>query len=88
GKKGSVSELLKTLGSMTPEERQNKGAAINFLKNAVTESLTARKTTLRQEGIRPRSAGEERTGRLTSTVSAFSRESIAACRSVVLRAVS
>ena len=31
GKKGSVSELLKTLGSMSPEERQVKGPAINGL---------------------------------------------------------
>ena len=29
GKKGSVSELLKTLGTMSPEERQTRGAAIN-----------------------------------------------------------
>ena len=29
GKKGSVSELLKTLGAMTAEERQTKGPAIN-----------------------------------------------------------
>src|SRR5690606_10793911 len=35
GKKGSVSELLKTLGTMTPEERQTRGAAINALKNEV-----------------------------------------------------
>ena len=29
GKKGSVSEMLKTLGSMSAEERQVKGPAIN-----------------------------------------------------------
>ena len=40
GKKGSVSELLKTLGSMTPEERQTRGAAINALKNEITERST------------------------------------------------
>ncbi len=39
GKKGSVSELLKTLGTMTPEERQTRGAAINQLKNEVTDFL-------------------------------------------------
>ncbi|MNY57532.1 hypothetical protein D3C86_1937540 [compost metagenome] len=37
--------------------------------------------------MRPRSAGEERTGRETSTVSAFSRASIAASFNSVLRAV-
>ncbi len=29
GKKGSVSELLKTLGSMTPDERKERGPLIN-----------------------------------------------------------
>ena len=39
GKKGSVSEMLKTLGAMSAEERQVKGPAINGLKNRVTEAL-------------------------------------------------
>ncbi|RUY06402.1 hypothetical protein EOA25_16345, partial [Mesorhizobium sp. M2A.F.Ca.ET.040.01.1.1] len=43
GKKGSVSEMLKTLGAMSAEERQVKGPAINGLKNRVTEALTRRK---------------------------------------------
>ena len=47
GKKGSVSELLKTLGSMSPEERQVKGPAINGLKNRVTEAIAARKAELK-----------------------------------------
>ncbi|TIX64979.1 MAG: phenylalanine--tRNA ligase subunit alpha, partial [Mesorhizobium sp.] len=47
GKKGSVSEMLKTLGAMSAEERQVKGPAINGLKNRVTEALTARKAELK-----------------------------------------
>ncbi|TIX68376.1 MAG: phenylalanine--tRNA ligase subunit alpha, partial [Mesorhizobium sp.] len=47
GKKGSVSEMLKTLGAMSAEERQVKGPAINGLKNRVTEALTARKAGLK-----------------------------------------
>ncbi|RUV15554.1 MAG: phenylalanine--tRNA ligase subunit alpha, partial [Mesorhizobium sp.] len=47
GKKGSVSEMLKTLGAMSAEERQVKGPAINGLKNRVTEALTARKSELK-----------------------------------------
>jgi phenylalanyl-tRNA synthetase alpha chain len=46
GKKGSVSELLKGLGKMTPEERQQAGPAINGLRDRVTEAITARKTEL------------------------------------------
>ncbi|RCW23248.1 phenylalanyl-tRNA synthetase alpha subunit [Ciceribacter lividus] len=58
GKKGSISELLKTLGSMTPEERQTRGAAINALKNEVTEQITARKAELRDAAIAARLAAE------------------------------
>ena len=51
GKKGSISELLKTLGAMSPEERQTRGAAINVLKNEVTEQITIRKADLRDRAI-------------------------------------
>ncbi|RVD28318.1 phenylalanine--tRNA ligase subunit alpha, partial [Mesorhizobium sp. M4B.F.Ca.ET.017.02.2.1] len=58
GKKGSVSEMLKTLGAMTAEERQVKGPAINGLKNRVTEALTARKAELKDVAIAARLAAE------------------------------
>src|SRR6478609_8123085 len=35
GKQGSVSALLKTLGSMTPDERKEKGPLINGLRDRV-----------------------------------------------------
>ena len=35
GKSGSVSALLKTLGSMTPDERKVQGPAINGLRDRV-----------------------------------------------------
>ncbi|TIT73644.1 MAG: phenylalanine--tRNA ligase subunit alpha, partial [Mesorhizobium sp.] len=54
GKKGSVSEMLKTLGAMSAEERQVKGPAINGLKNRVTEALTARKAELKDVAIAAR----------------------------------
>jgi phenylalanyl-tRNA synthetase alpha chain len=46
GKKGSVSELLKTLGSMTPEERKTQGPRINGLRDRVTAAIAARKAAL------------------------------------------
>jgi phenylalanyl-tRNA synthetase alpha chain len=58
GKKGSVSEMLKTLGAMSAEERQVKGPAINGLKNRVTEALMARKAELRDAAITARLAAE------------------------------
>ncbi len=60
GKKGSVSELLKTLGSMSPEERQVMGPAINGLKNRVTEAAPpARKAELKDAAITARLAAEK-----------------------------
>ncbi len=46
GKKGSISELLKTLGTMSPEERKSKGPLINGLKDKVTQALLEKKTVL------------------------------------------
>ena len=58
GKKGSVSELLKTLGSMSPDERKTTGAAINALKDRVSEALAARKSILKEAAIEARLAHE------------------------------
>lgn len=59
GKKGSVSEILKTLGAMSAEERQVKGPAINGLKNRVTEALAQRKAELKDVAIAARLAAEK-----------------------------
>jgi phenylalanyl-tRNA synthetase alpha chain len=59
GKKGSVSEMLKTLGTMSPDERQVMGPAINGLKNRVTEALALRKAELREAAIAVRLAREK-----------------------------
>jgi phenylalanyl-tRNA synthetase alpha chain len=48
GKKGSVSELLKTLGTMTPDERKEKGPLINGLKDKVNEALNAKREELKR----------------------------------------
>src|SRR4029453_11026197 len=46
GKSGSVSALLKTLGSMTPEERKIQGPAINGLKDRLTAAIAEAKDKL------------------------------------------
>src|SRR5919205_3471793 len=51
GKKGSVSELLKTLGAMSPDERKEKGPAINGLKDRVNEAITARRAALKNAAL-------------------------------------
>jgi len=58
GKKGSVSELLKSLGAMDAEERRAAGAAINGLKDRVTAALSARRDGLRDQAIAARLAAE------------------------------
>jgi phenylalanyl-tRNA synthetase alpha chain len=58
GKKGSISELLKTLGTMSPDERQTRGAAINALKNEVTEAIAAAKAVLKDAAINARLKAE------------------------------
>ena len=56
GKQGWISQALKTLGKMSPEERQTMGPAINGLKNRVTDALTERRTALRDTAIEARLA--------------------------------
>jgi phenylalanyl-tRNA synthetase alpha chain len=46
GKQGAVTQLLKTLGGMTPEQRQSEGPRIHALRETVTEALADRKAAL------------------------------------------
>ncbi|WP_262298705.1 phenylalanine--tRNA ligase subunit alpha [Microvirga sesbaniae] len=58
GKKGSVSELLKTLGAMTPEERKEHGPLINGLRDKVQGAIVAKKETLAEAALEARLAAE------------------------------
>jgi phenylalanyl-tRNA synthetase alpha chain len=51
GKKGAISELLKTLGTMTPDERKEKGPIINGLKEKVNAAILAKRDALKREGM-------------------------------------
>ncbi len=46
GRNGSVSALLRTLGTMAPEARKEQGPLINGLKDRVTAAIAARKDAL------------------------------------------
>ena len=59
GKKGSVSELLKTLGGMSPDERKENGPAFNALRDRVTDAIAARKNELASAALNARLAGEK-----------------------------
>jgi phenylalanyl-tRNA synthetase alpha chain len=58
GKQGSISALLKTLGAMTPEERQVQGPQINGLREAVSNALAAKKAALESAQLNERLATE------------------------------
>src|SRR5262249_9761393 len=51
GKKGVISELLKTLGGMSPEERKHNGPLINALKDDVGPARAARREVLRARAL-------------------------------------
>ncbi|MEM6847682.1 MAG: phenylalanine--tRNA ligase subunit alpha [Pseudomonadota bacterium] len=51
GKKGTVSQRMKTLGKMTPDERQVMGPALNGVKNRVTEAVALRRKALAAEAL-------------------------------------
>ena len=58
GKKGSISGQMKTLGKMSPEERQVMGPALNGLKVRITDAIAAKRDVVKRADIEARLAGE------------------------------
>ena len=58
GKNGQISELLKNLGKLPPEEKKTAGAAINQAKQAVEEALNSRREAIREAALAARLAEE------------------------------
>ncbi len=58
GKQGSISGLMKTLGAMSPEERQEKAPQIQALREGVSEALTAAKDALEGAALDAQLASE------------------------------
>ena len=54
GKSGEITSLLKTLGSLAPEERKEKGAEINHLKLVITDTIERRKAQLEEADLAER----------------------------------
>jgi phenylalanyl-tRNA synthetase alpha chain len=59
GKQGSISGLLKTLGAMSPDERQQKAPAIQALRQAAADALADRKAAFEAEELSQRLATEK-----------------------------
>ena len=58
GKKGRVTDLLKSLGQLDADERPKAGAEINAVKQLLNEQISERKETLQQEAIATQLAAE------------------------------
>ncbi|MGE0339460.1 MAG: phenylalanine--tRNA ligase subunit alpha [Xanthobacteraceae bacterium] len=58
GKKGSVSELLKGLGALSPDERKVEGAKINALRDRVSAALDQKKSALKEKAIAAKLAAD------------------------------
>ncbi|MCE2927031.1 MAG: phenylalanine--tRNA ligase subunit alpha [Rickettsiales bacterium] len=58
GKKGSITEALKTLGQATPEERKTLGAELNKLKTEIADAIDAKKSELAKAELNARLASE------------------------------
>ncbi len=58
GKKGSISEVMKTLGKMSNEERKEMGPKLNGLKTSIADAIASRKEILKREAIEKRLVSE------------------------------
>ena len=58
GKSGSISELLKTLGAMSPDERRERGPQINGLRDRIAGAIAARKAELEAAELDAKLAAE------------------------------
>jgi phenylalanyl-tRNA synthetase alpha chain len=58
GKTGSISNMLKSLGAMSPDERKTAGPAINGLRDRVTGLIGERKAALEAQALEAQLAAE------------------------------
>lgn len=59
GKTGEITSLLKTLGTLPPEERKDRGAEINQLKLVVSDHMDNRRSLLEEQELESRLASEK-----------------------------
>ncbi len=58
GRKGRITEMMKTLGTLAPEERRERGAALNRLKEEIAARIETRKAELARAELDRRLAAE------------------------------
>ncbi|RMH46308.1 MAG: phenylalanine--tRNA ligase subunit alpha, partial [Alphaproteobacteria bacterium] len=58
GRKGEISQLMRMLGQMSPEERQRLGPVLNALKDEIAAAIAAARAALADRALAERLAGE------------------------------
>lgn len=58
GKKGRITDLMKTLGGLDPEARKAFGQELNVLKDEVAEAIAKQETMLKEQELQQRLASE------------------------------
>lgn len=58
GKKGRITDLMKSLGGMAPEERKDFGAKVNALKDEVAAQIEQQEAALKKQAMAAKLAGE------------------------------
>jgi phenylalanyl-tRNA synthetase alpha chain len=59
GKKGEITGLMKTLGTLSPDERKSFGQQLNLLKDTVAAAIETRKSALADAAIEARLSSEK-----------------------------
>jgi phenylalanyl-tRNA synthetase alpha chain len=59
GKKGRITDLMKNLGTMSPEERKTAGAELNVLKDEIAALIDKQATQLKAQELDARLANEQ-----------------------------
>lgn len=54
GRKGRITDLMKSLGSMSPDERRTAGPLLNGLKDRISQAIDARRGTLEEAALEAR----------------------------------
>src|SRR3546814_19326149 len=58
GKKGEVTQRLKNLGSLSPDERREAGQNLNRVKDAIAEAIEARRADREESALEAKPAAE------------------------------
>ena len=59
GKKGRITDLMKNLGALSPEERKNAGAALNLLKDDIAALIDRQEQALKKQDLDARLVREQ-----------------------------